>query len=103
MSGRIAPEFIGDQFPGRRTLSLQQLAKEPRGSLFILSLRHQNVENIAVLIDGAPQIPLLSLDFDEDFIDMPDVPPIDLVSFGAFERIPVRTSDTRNGWLRAKQ
>ena len=74
MSGRIAPQLIRNQLPRRRTLSPQQFAKEPPRSLFVSSLRHQNVENIAVLIDGALQIPLLSLDLDEDFIDMPDVP-----------------------------
>jgi hypothetical protein len=73
MSGRIAPELISDQLPRQRALSLQHLAKEPLSSSFVSSLRHQYVENITVLIHCSPEIHLLSLDLDEDLIDVPDV------------------------------
>jgi hypothetical protein len=33
------------------------------------------VENVAVLIDGAPEAALLAIDCDDDFIEAPNVPP----------------------------
>jgi len=74
MGGRIAFEFVGDQLPWRSSLFLQDLAEELLGGSSITFFCYKNVENIAILIDGAPQIHLLSLDFDENFVDIPDVP-----------------------------
>ena len=73
MSSRIASEFVGDQPPRSLTLALQHVAKEPLSSPLVSSLRHQNVENIAVLIHSSPQVELLSLDLHEQLIDVPDV------------------------------
>jgi hypothetical protein len=69
----ITPELVGDQFLRGLTLSLQHLPKEPFCSLLVPPFRHQDVKNIAVLIDRAPEIHLLSLDLDETLIDMPNV------------------------------
>ena len=73
MGSRIAPEFVSDQLPGSFTLALQHFAKEAFSSLLVSSLRHQNIENIAVLIHCSPKVELLSLNLHEQLIDVPDV------------------------------
>lgn len=35
---------------------------------------HKNINGIAVLVDGAPEIVALALNCDKDFIDMPSIP-----------------------------
>jgi hypothetical protein len=69
----ITLELVGYQFPRRFPLTLQHLAKEPLSSTLVSSLRYQNVERIAVLIDGSPKVQLLSLNLYKDFVDMPRI------------------------------
>ena len=39
------------------------------------------VEDITILIDGAPKLAFLAIDCDDDFIEMPDIPPAWRLSF----------------------
>ena len=73
MGSSIAPESVRDELPGRFVLAFQHLAKEPFSSPLVSSLRHQDVENIPVLIHRLPEIQLLPLDLHEQLIHMPDV------------------------------
>lgn len=73
MGSRIAPESVSDQLPRSFTLALQHFAKKAFSSLLFSSLRHQNVENITVLIHCSPKVELLSLNLHEQLIDVPDV------------------------------
>jgi len=73
LGGRIAAKLVGDDGPRDVLQSLQQLAKEFLGSLFIAERLHQNIEHLAVLIDGAPQILRLAIDREIDFIEMPAI------------------------------
>ncbi len=54
-------------------MALQHFAKEAFSSLLVSSLRHQNIENIAVLIHCSPRVELLSLNLHEQLIDVLDV------------------------------
>ena len=54
VGGGIALEFICDQLPWWLPLALQHFAKEPLSSSLVSSLRDQNIENIAVLINSSP-------------------------------------------------
>lgn len=70
MSRIITWEFIGDQ-PSRFTsLAFEQATEKPFGRLLIAATLHQNINDIAVLIDGTPQILALSLNGDKDCVNM---------------------------------
>ena len=44
-----------------------------RGGSTISTLGNQNIDHVSILIDSSPQIEVLTSDFDEQFIDVPDV------------------------------
>ena len=78
MCCRIAPQLVGDQLPGCLSLMVQHVTKEARSGSTISTLGDQNIDHVPILIDGSPQIEMLTLDSDEEFIDVPDVaePPL---------------------------
>ena len=73
MCCRITPQLVGDQFPGCSSLLFQGLTKEAFSGLAISALGDQNIDYVSILIDSSPQIEVLSSDFDEEFIDVPDI------------------------------
>ncbi len=74
----ITPQLVGDQLPGWLSLMLQHLTEEARSRSTISALGDQNIDHVSILTDGSPQIEVLALDSDEEFIDVPDVaePPL---------------------------
>ena len=48
-------------------------AKEALSGSTISTLGDQNIDHVSILIDGPPKIEALTLDGDEEFIDMPGV------------------------------
>ena len=52
---------------------LQHLAKEARSGSTISTFGNQNIDYVSILIDSSPQIEVLTSDFDEELIYMPDV------------------------------
>ena len=54
-------------------MSVQYLAKEPRGRPAVTPCLHQDVEDVAVLVHGPPQVLSLTAERDEDFIQIPGV------------------------------
>ena len=53
--------------------SLQQFAKQACGSPAVATRLDENIEDVAILIDGTPEMAPLSLDGDEDLVQVPDV------------------------------
>ena len=85
MRSPIASEFVGDQPSRFAPLPLQQLPEESLGSSGVSSTLDQDVDHVAVLINGAPQVVSLALDADEDLVQEPDVsestlPPVKVLS-----------------------
>ena len=73
MSCIITSEFIGDQ-PARFTsLAFEKTAEKAFSRTLIATALHENINAIAVLIDGTPQILALPLNGDKDFVDMPRI------------------------------
>jgi hypothetical protein len=70
-------------------------------SSLVAPLRHQNVENTAVLINGSPQVHLSSMDLDEDLIDEPDISQTTLFLFESLGVLcsGLQTRET-NGFVR---
>jgi len=50
----VAGELVRDYLSGRATLPLHQFPEKTLCSLFILTLLHQDIKNIAVLIYSSP-------------------------------------------------
>ncbi len=73
MCSRITPKLVGDQLPGCLSLMFQGPTKEVLSGSAISALGDQNIDHVSILIDGPPQIAALTLDGDEEFIDVPDV------------------------------
>ena len=69
----VAAQLVGDQPPRLMLLALQQLAKKTCGSPAVATRLDEDIEDVALLIDGAPEIVPLSLDGDEDFVQVPGV------------------------------
>ena len=66
-------QLVGDQLPRCLSLLFQDLTKEALSDSAISPLGDQNIDHVSILIDSPPQIEALTLDGDEEFIDVPDV------------------------------
>ena len=69
----VAAQLVGDQSHGLTLLALQQLAKKACGSPAVAMRLDEDIDDVAILIDGAPEIVPPSLDGDEDLVQVPDV------------------------------
>jgi hypothetical protein len=67
----IAFEFIGDDHAWHVEQAFEELAEEPLGRVLIASALHENVEDVVVLIDSAPQVMPLTTDCQEDLVQVP--------------------------------
>ena len=70
---RIAPQFVRDQAVGQPALSLQHLAEESYGRPAIAARLDEDVEEVAVLVHGSPEISALPLNRGEDLVQIPGV------------------------------
>ena len=70
---RVAAQRVRDQPARLAALSLQQRAEELCGRPPIAPRLHQDVEHVAVLVHGPPQILLPPLDLHEQLVQMPGV------------------------------
>ena len=59
---------------------LQHRTKEARSGSTISTFGNQNIDYVSILIDSSPQIEVLTSDFDEELIYMPDVAESPLLS-----------------------
>src|SRR5215510_1492948 len=66
----VALELIGDNHLWHVLQPLEQLAKELFGRLLITPALDQDVEDVVVLIDSAPEVMAFTIDGQEDFIQM---------------------------------
>ena len=71
--GGIGAELVGDHASGRTALLLEKAPQQALCRLGIASRLHNFIEDIAVLIDGAPEPVLLAADADDDLVEVPDV------------------------------
>jgi hypothetical protein len=69
----VASQLIRYQPPWFACLTFQQPAKEALGRTLIATGLNKNIDHVAVLVNGAPEILLLTLDIHEEFIQMPNV------------------------------
>ncbi len=71
LGGAIAGKFIGDDHARDIRAPFQQFSEEPLGCSFVATALYKNIEHGAVLVDGPPQIVLLAVDLQKNFINVP--------------------------------
>ena len=71
--GGVGAQLVGDQSSRDMALGFQQSPKESDGCSPIPVRLHEDVQDVTVLIHGAPQVLLATLDSDEHLVEMPGV------------------------------
>ena len=69
----VAAQLVGDQSHGLTLLALHQLAKKACGSPAVATCLDEDIEDVAIVIDGTPERVPPSLDGDEDLVQVPGV------------------------------
>ena len=69
MGNPVTRQFVGDDLPGGLAVPSYQSAEKPLGCAGVTPVLEKNVNDIAILVDGAPLVVLRTSDLDEDFID----------------------------------
>jgi hypothetical protein len=69
----IAGEFISHQLMRDILQPFQRLAQEACRSVFVPPFLHQDIQDLAILINRAPQIVALSINCDKHLVDVPHV------------------------------
>ena len=67
----VALQLVGDDHPRHVLQTLQQLAEEALGGFLIPATLHQDIQDVAILVNGSPQVMILATDLDEYFIEVP--------------------------------
>ena len=73
MRSGVASQLVGEELPGHPALPFQQLPKEAFGGFPITAWLNEDVEHVTVLVHRTPEILPLSLDGDEDLVQVPDI------------------------------
>ena len=71
LGGLVALELVCDDHPRDVRQALEQLAEAFLGRVLVASTLHEDVEDIAVLIDRSPQVLGLAIDLEENFVGVP--------------------------------
>ena len=66
-------QLVGNQAKRNPPLTSQEFAKEALRCPTVASRLHKNIDHVAVLIDGTPQIVPLTIDRDEHFVQKPSI------------------------------
>jgi hypothetical protein len=93
----VGVELVRDHYARRPRGLPEQLPHKPLRGDSISSALNEDVENEAILINGAPEPMLFAGDCDDNLIEMPFV--ATARSGGSFWRIPVRTSRPSSEWF----
>jgi hypothetical protein len=65
---RVAAKLVCDQTPWRTALPFQQLTEEAFGRAAIAPGLEEDIDHVAVLVDGPPEILLATADVHEEFV-----------------------------------
>src|SRR5499427_6641661 len=70
----ITLELVRDDHPWHVLQALEQLAKELLRRVLVAAALHQNVEDVVILVNRAPQVMALPVDRQKHFVQVPLVP-----------------------------
>ena len=93
----VAGQLVGHQHTRHIPQALEQLAEEPFGGLGVSPRLHQHVQDVAVLVDRAPQVMGDPVDLHEQLIKVPLVTRARATSAQLVWRRPARTWHTSAG------
>jgi hypothetical protein len=84
LRGTVAAELVRDHHPWYVGQALEQLAEKLLRGLLVPSALHENIQYMAVLIHGAPQVVAFAMDRQKDLIEVPRIarpgtPPAELI------------------------
>jgi HSP20 family protein len=69
----VGAQLVGDQQFRRETLLPQQLAHQPERRALVAPALNQHIEDLALMIDGAPQVHPLAGDSDDHLVEVPPI------------------------------
>jgi hypothetical protein len=69
----VGAQLVSDQQSGCEPLLLEQLTPQPQRRASVASALNQHVEDLALVIDGTPQIHPLAGDPHHDLIEVPTI------------------------------
>src|SRR5262249_44494287 len=95
----VALELIRNDHAWHVLQSLEQLAKELLRCVLIAPALDQNVEDVVVLVDSAPQVMALPVDRQKHLVEVPLIPWLGASTLQADWHSPSQTSDTIGEWL----
>src|ERR1700686_4498296 len=72
-SGSVGAQLVGRQGFRREALFPEQLAHQPECRALVAAALNQYVENLALVIDGAPQVHPLAGDANPPLVEVPSV------------------------------
>ena len=81
MGNPITSQLVGDEPQWLFSLTLQESLKESLCRKPVPTRLHQDVNDVAVLIDGTPEVLQLAVDSDEHFVQIPRIAEPTLASF----------------------
>lgn len=90
LRGPIAPKLVGDQSTRLFSLPFQHLAEEALGCSPIAARLNQNIDDISILVNGAPEILTFVVDPHEQLINVPGVAQ---TTFASFQRSLIAGSE----------
>jgi hypothetical protein len=67
----VGVQLVGDQQFRREALFPDQLAHQPERRALVASALNQHIENLTLMIDGAPQVHPLAGDADDHLVQVP--------------------------------
>src|SRR4030095_9483891 len=70
----VTLQLVRNDDPRHVLQALQQLAEKLLRRLFVTSALHQNIEDVVVLVDSAPEVMALAINGQKHFIQVPLVP-----------------------------
>src|SRR3954471_18657629 len=72
-SSSVGAELIGDEQFRREALFPEELAHQPECRLLVAAALNQHVENLALMIDGAPQVHAFAGYPDHHLVEVPSI------------------------------
>src|SRR5713101_6460080 len=69
----VGAQLVSRHFLRREALLAEQLAHELDGCALVPAALNQDFENLALMIDRAPQVHMLAGDPDDHFVEMPSI------------------------------
>lgn len=95
----IRPQFVSDDALWGETLLLQEPDHQPRGGLCVPAGLDDLIENVAILVDGAPKPMFSTANGNHDLIKMPDITMRWFFCGVVAPHRRGRTSDPIGGWF----